>query len=820
MPDKTIDIPIEGMSCASCVAQVESALRVVPGVREASVNLATERATVTVDPQTAELRRLVRAVRDRGYDVRTERVDIAVRGMSCASCVVRVEQTLRAVAGVVDASVNLATERATVIYVPGLVSMRDLYRAIRDAGYDPEEGEVAGTSTAAADREQEARTAELRDVRNRFLVAAVLTLPLAIGSLPHMLGVHLSAIPPWLSAPLVQFALATPVQFWSGWRFYRGAWAVGRHRTTDMNTLIAVGTSAAYGYSAVATFAPHAFARAGLQPALYYEVAAIIVTLVLLGRLLEARARGRASEAIRRLLALGARTARVVREGVEVEIPVEDVQVGDVVVVRPGEKIPVDGVVVHGRSTVDESMITGESMPVDKGPGDEVIGATINKTGSFRFRATRVGTDTALAQIVRLVEQAQSSKAPVQRLVDVVASYFVPAVMAVAIVTFLVWWIWGPQPGATLALANFIAVLIIACPCALGLATPTAIMVGTGVGAQLGVLIKDAAALEIAGRVRVVVLDKTGTLTRGAPALTDVRAAGGFSEAELLQIAASAERGSEHPLGEAIVAAARSRNLELTDPERFEAIPGGGVVALVAGREVVAGNEQLLAGRAISLDGLAPAARQFAEQGKTAMFVAVDGQPAGVLAVADTLKPNAREVVAELRRMGLQVAMLTGDNRRTAEAIARQVGIDRVLSEVLPHQKAEEVRRLQAEGHRVAFVGDGINDAPALVQADLGIAIGAGTDVAIESADVVLVGDNLGAIPTAIRLSRATMRTIRQNLFWAFAYNTALIPVAAGVLYPFFGILLNPVLAAAAMALSSVSVVSNSLRLRRFAAHA
>jgi Cu+-exporting ATPase len=811
MQTETIDLPIEGMSCASCVARIESGLRGVPGVQDAAVNLATEKATVVFDPREADIERLVRAVEGQGYGVRTERVDIAVQGMSCASCVARVEQGLRSVAGVVEAGVNLATERATVVYFPTQSTVRDLYRAIRDAGYEPVEG------VQVQDREREARARELRDVRKQFLIASVFTLPLVIGTVPHMLNLHLDWIPAWLSAPLTQFLLATPVQFWSGWRFYRGAWAVARHRTTDMNTLIAVGTSAAYVYSLVATFAPQVFVGAGLQPALYYEVAAVIITLVLLGRLAEARAKGQASEAIRKLLALEAKTARVVRDGAEAEIPIEDVRVGDLVVVRPGEKIPVDGVVTDGHSAVDEAMITGESLPVEKHPGDEVIGATINKTGSFRFRATRVGADTALAQIVRLVEQAQGSKAPVQRLVDVVSSYFVPAVIVVALVTFVVWWIWGPQPAAPFALASFIAVLIIACPCALGLATPTAIMVGTGKGAELGVLIKDAQALEIAGRAQVVILDKTGTLTRGKPAVTDIRATNGFSESELLRIAASAERGSEHPLGEAIVAAARSRDLDIAEHERFEAVPGGGVVARVGGREVLLGNERFLAERVVSIDTLTTEAQRFALAGKTAVFVAVDGQPAGLLAVADTLKPNAQEVVAELRRMGLQVAMLTGDNRRTAEAIARKVGIDRVLSEVRPHEKAEEVKRLQAEGYRVAFVGDGINDAPALTQADLGMAIGAGTDVAIESADVVLVGDDLRGIVSAIRLSRATMRTIRQNLFWAFAYNTALIPVAAGVLYPFFGILLNPMLAGAAMALSSVSVVSNSLRLRRFA---
>jgi len=639
---------------------------------------------------------------------------------------------------------------------------------------------------------------------------------MVLGSIPKMFGVHVPWIPGWLSSPFLQLLLATPVQFWAGLRFYRGAWAAVQHRTADMNTLIALGTSAAYAYSVVATFLPHAFTRAGLAPEVYYETAAIIVTLILLGRFLEARAKGRASEAIRRLMALAPQTARVVRNGEEVEIPAEEVQVGDIVVVRPGERIPVDGVVLEGYSAVDESMVTGESVPVDKGPGDLVIGGTLNRMGAFRFRATRVGKDTTLSQIIRLVEEAQTRKAPVQRLADRISAVFVPAVIIVATLTFLVWWIWGPQPSVTFALANFIAVLIIACPCALGLATPTAILVGTGKGAELGVLIKGGEALEAAGRVQVVILDKTGTLTRGRPTLTDAHPVNGFSEVDLLRWAGSAERGSEHPIGQAVVEAARARGIALADLQAFEAVPGGGIVARVEGRSVIVGTLRLLRERGVPPNGLLEVVDRLSQEGRTPMAVAVDGIAAGVLAVADTLKPHAREVIEELRRMGLQVAILTGDTRRTAEAIARQLGVDRVLSEILPHQKVEEVRRLQSEGYRVAFVGDGINDAPALAQADLGIAIGAGTDVAMEAADIVLVGDDLWGIVRAIRLSRATLRTIRQNLFWAFAYNVALIPVAAGALYPFFGVLLNPVFAAAAMALSSVTVVSNSLRLRRF----
>lgn len=814
MTQRMVELPVEGMSCASCVFKVESGLREAPGVLTAAVNLATEKATVTFDTDAVDVDQLIRTIRDRGYEVRSEQRGISVRGMSCASCVARVEEALRKTPGVVTASVNLATERASVTYFPGQVGLPQLYQAIRDAGYDPLE-ELAGEADPT-DRERETRQRELRDVRNRFLVAVLFTLPLLLGALPHMLNRHLAWVPGWLSAPLMQFALATPVQVWSGWRFYRTAWAMAKHRTTDMNTLIALGTSAAFGFSVVATFAPAVFQRAGLAPVLYYETAALIITLILLGRLLEARAKGQTSEAIRALIALRAKTARVIRDGQETEILIDAVRVGDVVDVRPGEKIPVDGVVLDGYSAVDESMITGESLPVEKTVGAEVVGATVNQTGTFRFRATRVGKETALAQIIRLVEEAQGRKAPIQRLADVVASYFVPTVIAIATVTFVSWLIWGPAPALTFALANFIAVLIIACPCALGLATPTAIMVGTGLGAERGVLIRGGDALELAQQIQVLILDKTGTLTQGRPVLTDVHVMNGLPEDKFLRLVASAERGSEHPLAQAIVDAARGRDLELSRHDRFEALPGRGIIAQVNEHEVVLGNATLLGERSIPLTGLTAVSDRLSEDGKTPMFVAIDGQPAGVLAVADQLKPTSVAVVRALQRLGLRVAMLTGDNRRTAEAIARQAGIDHVLAEVLPAQKADEVRRLQAEGLRVGFVGDGINDAPALAQADLGIAIGAGTDVAIESADIVLMSDDLRGVLTAIALSRATLRTIKQNLFWAFAYNVALIPLAAGVFYPVFGILLNPIVAAAAMALSSVTVVSNSLRLRRF----
>jgi Cu+-exporting ATPase len=738
-----------------------------------------------------------------------ERVTIGVGGMSCASCVANVERALRHTDGVLTASVNLATERATVEYVPGLVTIEALRRAVREAGYEPLAPEAAAT-----DRDAERRARDLAALRVRLLVAVALSLPVLWGSLPHM------GLTVWAPAPLhdwvVQFLFATPVQVWAGWRFYRGLWAALRHRTADMNTLIAVGTSAAYLYSAAATFAPHWFTGGGLTPTVYYETAAIIIVFVLLGRYLEALARGRTSDAIRRLMGLRPPTARVIRGNEEHEVPVDEVVAGDIVLVRPGERIAVDGVVLDGASAVDESMITGESMPVDKVVGAEVIGGTLNRTGAFRFRATRVGAETTLSHIIRLVEEAQGSKAPIQRLADRVAAYFVPTVIGLALVTGAVWLAFGPPPALTYALLNFVAVLIIACPCALGLATPTAIMVATGRGAEAGILIRGGEALEIAHRVTTVVLDKTGTVTRGAPRVADVVAADGVDAAELLRLVASAEQRSEHPVGEAIATHARRAGVPLADVERFRAIPGGGIDALVEGRWVLVGTPALLAAAGVALDGLAVRAEALAAGGKTPVLAAVDGRAAGVIAVADTPKPGSREVVAALRRMGLRVVMLTGDNRRTAEATAREVGVDEVLAEVRPEDKAVHVEALRRRGEVVAMVGDGINDAPALARADLGIAIGAGTDVAIESADVVLVGDDLRGVLTAIALSRRTMRTIRQNLFWAFAYNVALIPVAAGVLYPFSGVLLSPVLAALAMAASSVTVVTNSLRLRAY----
>jgi Cu+-exporting ATPase len=758
---------------------------------------------------------------------RIEIVSFPVEGMTCASCVNRITRFLRKVDGVEDANVNLAAESATVRFDPARVAMGDLAGAVEAAGYvarieqaasADHDADVAEAAEARSERDA-AAAAHLAALRRRLVVAALLTLPI-LGGLARM------TVAPWLPAilsdPLFQLALATPVQFWAGWPFYAGTWAALKHRAADMNTLIAVGTSAAYLYSVAAIAFPSFFEAAGLVGdqgvPLYFDTATAIITLILLGRFLEARARLHTSDAIRRLIGLAPRTARVVRDGAEVDVPIAEVRVGDVVRVRPGESIAVDGVVVDGASGVDESMITGESLPVSKGLDDLVIGATLNTTGTLTFRATRVGADTVLAKIIRLVSEAQGSRAPIQRLADVVTGYFVPAVLGLAALTFVVWFAFGPAPAFNLALLNTVAVLIIACPCALGLATPTSIMVGTGKGAEAGVLLRNAEALERLGSVRAVVLDKTGTLTEGKPRVTDiVRLPDAPSEDQLLALVAAAERGSEHPLADAIVReAVDHRGLTLSEASGFQATPGGGIAATVDGIAVLVGRPGFLESAGIDASSLQSEADRLAADGKTPVFVALGGRAAAVVAIADTLKPGSVEAVTELHRLGLEVAMLTGDNRRTAEAIGRAVGIDRVLADVRPDGKAASVRSLQAEGKPVAMVGDGVNDAPALASAEVGVAMGTGTDVAMESAGVTLMSGDLRGLVTAIALSRATMRNIRENLFWAFAYNVVLIPVAMGVLYPFTGILLDPILAAAAMALSSVTVVSNALRLRRF----
>jgi Cu+-exporting ATPase len=805
-------INVGGMTCATCATKVEKALRDMPGVEEASVNLASEKAMVSFRSGEASVENIVSTIEDLGYRAQLEKAVFAVEGMTCASCVSRVEKALSEVEGVVGADVNLATERATVTYDPRQTDFEKMARAVDSAGYRllvTEEGEEA------LDRERKRRERETRMLKIKLIYSASSAVVIMTLS---MFGMYIPGVKNLSDRALftILFVLATPVQFWPGLTFYRAAFKAARHGTTDMNTLIAVGTTAAYLYSVVATFFPSFISGTGLELAVYYDASATIIALILLGRFLEARAKGRTSEAMRRLMDLQAHTARVIRDGEEMDIPVDEVRVGDIVAVKPGEKIPVDGVIDEGRSTVDESMLTGEPLPVEKGPGDEVTGATVNGTGSFRFKVIRVGSDTVLAQIIRLVEEAQGSKAPIQRLADKVASIFVPAVIGIALVTFMVWLLAGPEPSFNFALLNFVAVMVIACPCALGLATPTAIMVGTGKGAELGILIKGGEVLETAGRLDVVVFDKTGTLTWGKPVVTDIVAADGRGEEELLFLAASVERGSEHPLAETLVGEARARGIDLNEPSDFQALPGRGVVAILDGKKIELGNAALMLESGVDLAGFEAAAEELSLDGKTIVYVMAGGELRGFIAVADTLKPMAAEAVSALKDMGIEVAMISGDRRSTAEAVARQVGLDRVLAEVLPADKAAEVVRIQSEGKVVAMVGDGINDAPALARADIGIAIGTGTDVALETSDITLISNDLRKVATAIRLSQSTLRTIKQNLFWAFIYNVIGIPIAAGVLYPIWGILLNPIFAAGAMAFSSVSVVSNSLRLRRF----
>ncbi|MHB9064510.1 MAG: heavy metal translocating P-type ATPase [Pirellulaceae bacterium] len=821
-----IDLPIHGMSCAACARRIESGLGRTPGVHKANVNFATARATVEYDPRTTGLAQLIEKIRDVGYETAaTARADFIVDDSARPSgSAVPMEKHLQSVRGVVAADFNLGTMEVRVEYLPGAIDIRQLKSQIETFGYRVAETPAESDDVNAEDTEQRLREAELRELRRKFWIAAILSLPVLVIAMSHgRIALLAFAGVNWL-----QLVLTTPVVMYCGAQFYRGAWAALRHRAADMNTLIAVGTGAAYLYSVAATIAPGMFlhaaagsaaehAESGMVP-VYFEAASVIIALILLGRMLESRAKGRTGEAIRRLVGLQAKTARVVREGVETDIPAEEVVPGDLVLVRPGEKLPVDGRVEEGSSAVDESMLTGESLPVEKKPGDEVFGATINRTGSFRFRATKVGRDTALQQIVRLVQEAQGSKAPIARLADVVSGIFTPIVLCIAIGTFVVWFVAAaPEVRFTVALVNFVSVLIIACPCALGLATPTAIMVGTGRGAEQGVLIKGGEALENTYKLQTLVLDKTGTITRGEPALTDLWSLGGTDERELVRLAASAERGSEHPLGEAIVRAASDRGIGLAEPSEFNAVAGHGIEVQVERKQILLGNAKLMRDRGVSLEGSAEShSATLASAGKTPMFVAVDGRLAGIIAVADPIKPESKEAVESLRRMGLEIVMMTGDNRRTADAVARQVGIERVFAEILPQGKADQVKRLQRERKIVGMVGDGINDAPALAQADIGIAIGSGTDVAIEASDITLIRGDLRGVVTAIALSRATIRTIRQNLFWAFVYNVIGIPIAAGVLYPLFGWLLSPILASAAMSFSSVSVVINSLRLRKF----
>ncbi|MEM8558042.1 MAG: heavy metal translocating P-type ATPase [Bacteroidota bacterium] len=816
----TASFSVEGMTCAACVRRVEKALTAAPGVEAASVNLATERATVRYAPSATTPAALVDTIRGVGYGVRVEETSLAVGGMTCAACVGRVERALTKVDGVLEATANLATERATVRYVPGAIAPSDLNAVVEAAGY-----EVLAVPEAGPDRadvEREAREAERRRLRRRLLVAAALTAPILLLDMVPMLvpPVHdwLTRLVPMETLRLLFFALASVVQFGPGRPFYTKGWAAARAWSPDMNTLVMLGTSAAYGYSVVATFLPSVLPTGTVH--VYYEAAATIITLVLLGKYLEALAKGRTSEAIRRLIGLQPKTARVVRDSIEVEVPIAEVAPGDVLRVRPGERVPVDGLVLEGRSYVDESMITGEPVPVEKDEGVEVVGGTVNQAGSFLFRAERVGSNTVLAQIIRLVEDAQASRPAIQALADRVVAVFVPVVLAIATLTFVTWLAVGPEPALTFALVTAVSVLIIACPSAMGLATPTSIMVGTGKAAELGILFRKGEALQTLHEAEVVAFDKTGTLTEGRPRLTDLDVKAGFGEDDLVRLVAAVEGPSEHPIARALVEAAEARGLVVPPVANFEAMPGFGVRGSVEGKRVEIGADRFMTAVGVDVAPFTDEAARLADVGKTPLYAAINGQLAAVLAVADPVKATTPDAVAALHRAGLRVAMITGDNTRTAEALARQLGINEVLAEVLPADKATAVRKLQGEGRSVAFVGDGINDAPALAQADIGVAIGTGTDVAIEAADVVLMSGALGGLVRARALSAATLRNIRQNLFWAFAYNAALIPVAAGVLYPASGLLLSPVFAAAAMGVSSVFVLTNALRLRRFRAPA
>jgi Cu+-exporting ATPase len=748
-----------------------------------------------------------------------ETVTLKLRGMSCASCASSIEGAINFVPGVNECIVNFGAEQATVEYDPRRTDLEAIQEAVDAAGYSAYPLQEQNLMTGEDDAEKRHRLRESRDLMRKVTVGGIISIVLVIGSLPMMTGLHLPFIPAWLHNPWVQLILTTPVQFWCGYSFYINGWKALKRHAATMDTLIALGTSAAYFYSLFPTLFPSFFINQGLTPDVYYETAAVVITLILLGRLFENRARGQTSEAIRKLIGLQAKTARLIRNGREVDVPIEEVQIGDVILVRPGEKIPVDGEVIEGASTIDEAMVTGESLPVKKQPGDEVIGATINKTGSFKFRATRVGSDTVLAQIVQLVQQAQGSKAPIQRLADQVTGWFVPAVIAIALLTFIIWF--NFTGNVTLALITTVGVLIIACPCALGLATPTSVMVGTGKGAENGILIKGAESLELAHKIQTIVLDKTGTITQGKPTVTDfvtVNGTANGNEMRLVQLTASVERNSEHPLAEAVVRYAQSQEVELAPVKEFEAITGSGVQGIVSGHLVQIGTQRWMSELGIDAQGLQQDKERLEYLGKTAIWITVDGQIQGLMGISDAIKPTSIQAIRALQKLGLEVVMLTGDNYRTAETIAREVGIKRVLAEVRPDQKAATVQKLQSEGKIVAMVGDGINDAPALAQADVGMAIGTGTDVAIAASDITLISGDLRSIVTAIQLSRATIRNIRQNLFFAFIYNVAGIPIAAGILFPIFGWLLNPIIAGAAMAFSSVSVVTNALRLRKFQA--
>lgn len=795
-----VNLKISGMTCAACSARVERVLARMPGINAVQVNLALEIASVDYNEELISLPDIINKIKHIGYQVELEQVQLGIQGMTCAACSGRVERGLNKMPGVLHASVNLATEKASMQINPAEVDLSDLKRKISQLGYIPFE---IGNEEDNGELVKNKRLQGIERQKLNFLLAAGFSLPLFIMMLAMVFRWHwLMELP--VFDPKVQFLFATVVQFIPGWYFYKDAYTSLRGGGANMSVLVALGTSAAYFYSVAATFFSDVL---GIHE-VYYESSAIIITLVLLGKMLESQAKGRTSEAIRKLMGLRAKNATVIRNDIEQQIPIEDVIVGDIVLVRPGEKIPVDGVIVEGHSTVDESMLTGESVPVDKTTDDEVIGATINRLGTFKFKATKVGRDTALAQIIKVVEDAQGSKAPVQRMADTISAYFVPAVVGVAVATFLGWYFIGTNGDFTRAMINFTAVLVIACPCALGLATPTSIMVGTGKGAENGILIKGGEHLENAFRLNTVVLDKTGTITKGEPELTDILTIGDSSLEGLLRLAAAAERPSEHPLAQSIVKGAQQRDINLPEPQHFQAIPGRGIMAEVEGKQILIGTVKLMQDNNVTVTDFKSQVQSLEEQGKTAMYVSVNNQAAGILAVADTVKEHSKEAIKALKEMGIEVWMITGDNEHTAKAIAKEVGIENVLAEVLPEQKAEKVQQLKSSNKKVGMVGDGINDAPALVTADVGFAIGTGTDVAMEAADITLIGGNLMGIANSIKLSRATMKNIKQNLFWALIYNTVGIPVAA------LGFL-SPILAGAAMAFSSVSVVSNALRLRK-----
>ena len=813
-----LDLRIGGLTCSHCSPEVEKAIAAVSGVTAAHVNPSTKIARVEYDPSKTKFSAILQAVRAGGYTPGTATARIPIDGMHCSSCVIRVELALRTTPGILSARANLGPNAVDIEYDPETVDFDAIRKAIASAGYRVAEPKIDPASETL-DPAEAANEQEYRNLMRKFWFAAAISVPVMALSYPDLIPGLREWMPMGSGTRRIVWSLlgvlSLPVLVWAGSQFFIGMWDALKHRAANMHTLIAIGISAAYLYSVVAVAWPGLFPNMALAE-VFWDVTDVVVALVVLGLALEIKAKGRTSQAIKKLIGLQAKIARVIRDGKESDISVEEVVVGDVVVVRPGEKVPVDGEVISGSSAVDESMITGESMPIEKQSGDEVIGGTLNKTGSFRFTATKVGKDTALATIIRMVKDAQGSKAPIQRVVDTVSGYFVPAVMILAVLAFVVWYVFGPEPRLIYATVVFVTTLIIACPCALGLATPTSLTVGIGKGAENGILIRSGDALQASEKLNTIILDKTGTITKGEPALTDVVTAPGYDEPTVLRLTASLERGSEHPLGEAIVKGAITRNLTLSDAENFIAIPGHGVSGRIDGHDVLFGNAKLMRDRNVTIDMLLGDWERLAGEGKTPMYVAIDGKAAGLIGVADTVKSDSKAAIAVLKSLGIEVVMLTGDNKRTGRAIAREVGIDRVLAEVLPNDKAHEVQKLQLEGKSVGMVGDGVNDAPALAQADVGFAIGTGTDVAIEASDVTLIKGSLIGVVTATEISRATMRNVRQNLVGAFGYNSLGIPVAMGVLYPFIGLLLSPLIAAAAMAFSSVTVVTNANRLRFF----